>query len=444
MAVVFEHYVPVLVDIYAEPLVSQLCTVHPINKPSISIPRMRIKATTTSYDGTTETSRYIPSSTDLIRANEMSVNVTPGGNYNIYSGASFTQKTHKVNRRYSLLTQINIEETPEGASPAQTHTIEVSYRPDARDQISRQFTFVDSTGATVIGQVVGHINNDTGGVNIQVNFEVGDSTSTFECTQATFKFRFRPVSGNNGRTKVSVETELIDCFIDPNEDFILDLEQETIQDFSAIYNIDLLKTISEAIKRQISLNKDYDIVYMLKAHEAEMASFGAKFTVDLDNFKGDSNYKPTTPIDVFKAIIPHISTLAGVIKSNYQMYPSFIVAGTKTAAMLRSLQDMMITLPGSQGELGFSGQTAQFMKMKVLEAACADENKLYLSVKPSSGNLQHSALIDLVYNPLYIIKEVTDGATIQYVRSRTMVELARCDGIGVIEVLNIDNYLANV
>ena len=225
--------------------------------------------------------------------------------------------------------------------------------------------------------------------------------------------------------------------------FILDLEQEDIQDFSAIYNIDLLKTISEAIKRQISLNKDYDVVYMLQAHESEMAGYGAKFTIDLDNFKATSNYTPATPLDVFKSVIPHISNMAGVIKRNYQMYPSYIVAGSKTAAMLRSLQDMMITMPGKQGELGFSGQTAQFMKMKILEATCADQSKMYLSIKPSQGDLQHSALIDLIYNPMYIIKEVTDGATIQYVRSRSMIELARADGLGVIEMQNIDKYLAN-
>jgi len=228
-----------------------------------------------------------------------------------------------------------------------------------------------------------------------------------------------------------------------NEDFILDLEAEDIQDFSAIYNIDLLKTISEAIKKQIALNKDYDIVYLLKAHEADMVGYGAKFTVDLDNFKADSNYTPATPMDVFKSVIPHISNLAGIIKRNYQMYPTYIVAGSKTAAMLRSMQDMMVSMPNNQGQLGFSGQTAQFMKMKILEATCADQNKLYLSIKPTPGNLQHSALIDIVYNPMYIIKEITDGATIQFVRSRTMLELCRADGLGVIELQNIDNYLAN-
>ena len=218
LALLFEHYVPVLVDIYAEPLVSQLCNVYPINKPSISIPRMRIKATSTSYDGSSETTRYVPTSTELIRANEVTVNVTPGTNYNIYSGVTFDSKTHKINRRYSLMTQLSIEESLSGGG-TETQVVDVSFRPDARDQISREFTFTDDGGNVVVGHIVAHINNQSGGVSTQVTFDTGDSTSTFECTQATFKFRFRPVGTNNGRTKVTVETELIDCFVDPKNSY---------------------------------------------------------------------------------------------------------------------------------------------------------------------------------------------------------------------------------
>jgi len=178
---------------------------------------MRIKAATTSYDGSTETTRYIPTSTELIRSNEVAVNVTPGTNYNIYSGVTFDSKTHKINRRYSLMTQLSIEESLDGGG-TETHAVDVSFRPDARDQISREFTFTDNAGNDVVGYVVAHITNASGSVSAQITFDTGDSTSTFECTEATFKFRFRPVGTNNGRTRVSVETELIDCFIDPNED----------------------------------------------------------------------------------------------------------------------------------------------------------------------------------------------------------------------------------
>jgi hypothetical protein len=213
--------------------------------------------------------------------------------------------------------------------------------------------------------------------------------------------------------------------------------------FNSIFKIDLLRTITEAIKRQIALNKDYDVVYFLAASEGDMAANGAKFTVDLDDYKGDNNFRPATAIDVFKSIIPHISTLMGVIKRNFQMYPTYLVCGYKTAAMLRSLQEMMITMPGTKGTMGFGGTTAQFLTLKILEAQSADEGKIYLTTKAPANALEKSTIIDLVYMPLYIVKEITDGAVRNYVRARTMVEIARTDGLGCIEVRNIDNYLAN-
>jgi len=223
---------------------------------------------------------------------------------------------------------------------------------------------------------------------------------------------------------------------------MLSLEQEDLQDFSSIYNIDLLRTISEAIKRQISLNKDYDVVWLLESAESEMESYGAKYTLDLDEYKASTdNFHPNTPIDMFKAIVPYISMLMSRVRKNYQKYPSYLVAGSKTAAMLRSMQDMMMNLPGQQGEMGFGGTTAQFLKLKIIEASSADEKKLYVIIKPTPNNLEQSCLVDLVYQPLYIIKEITDGATRNYVRARTMAELTRYDGVGCIEIQNLQKYM---
>jgi len=175
---------------------------------------MRVKATTTSYDGATETSRYIPTATELVRANEESVTVTPGTNYNIYTGLGFTIATHKMNRRYTIMYSAAITETKTGGG-TEDHTIVLNYRPDARNQIAREFTFTSSDSETVTGNVMAHVNNDSGTVTVQITFDVGDSTSTFEADSALFKLRFRPVGSNNGRTKVSVTTEMIDCVIDP-------------------------------------------------------------------------------------------------------------------------------------------------------------------------------------------------------------------------------------
>lgn len=201
-------------DIYADPLISQVCTPFPTSKSVLSIPRMRIKATTSSYDGTTETSRIMPSATELIRAAEETVTVTPGTNYNVYTGLGFTINSHKMNRRYTLLTQVAVTETKTGGGE-ETHTVNVSFRPDARNQIARTFTFTDSTSTVITGNIMAHVDYDTGMVNTQVTFTVGDSTSTFAATSTTFKLRFRPIGSNAGRTKVSVVTSMIDCIIDP-------------------------------------------------------------------------------------------------------------------------------------------------------------------------------------------------------------------------------------
>lgn len=223
-----------MVDIYAEPLISEVCTTYPVNKPVISIPRMRVKATTTSYDGSTQTSQYIPTANSLVRANEETVIVTPGANYNIYTGLGFTTATHKINRRYTLMYSAAITETKTGGG-TESHVVTLNYRPDARNQIARTFTFTDSTSETITGNVMSHVNFEAGTVTVQVTFAVGDSTSTFSCDSTTFKLRFRPVGSNNGRTEVSVSTEMIDCTIDPNEDFLLNLEEEDIQDERLIF-----------------------------------------------------------------------------------------------------------------------------------------------------------------------------------------------------------------
>ena len=173
-----------------------------------------------------------------------------------------------------------------------------------------------------------------------------------------------------------------------------------------------------------------------------MLAAGAKFTIDLDNFKGSSDYMPQTPIDVFKSIIPHISTLMGVINKNFRMYPTYIVAGMKTAALLRSLQDMMVNLPGREGGIGFNGTNSQFLKLKILEAFSADESKIYLTTKAPANALEKATILDLIYQPLYIVKEITDGAVRNYVRARTMIEIARTDGLGCLQILNSDKFLA--
>lgn len=228
----------------------------------------------------------------------------------------------------------------------------------------------------------------------------------------------------------------------PNEDFLIDLTQEDIQDYQSIFKIDLARTLSEAIKRQVLLNKDYDLAYFLKASESEIQKAGAATNVDLQGFSvGGGEYTPASVLDVLKAVVPRVSLLMGVIRRNYNMYPTYMVTGVRTAALLRSLQDMMVNMAGQKGELGWSGASSQFLKLKILESNHIDDDMIYLSTKAPQNALEKSSILDLIFKPLYVVKEVTDGNSRTFVRARTMVKISRTDGLGYIKVENMAPYI---
>jgi len=435
---------PILVDIYSVPTISELMNVYPIDKPLISIPRIRIKATTTSYDGTTKITNYIPTATKSIRADIIEVTVVPDTVTNIFTSTMLSPEKMKMNRKFTLLSRVIITEKDPTNTVVEEKTVEVNFRPDNRSQISNEFEYEDAGGQRVNGNVHGHIDYDKGIVQFHVNLNGGTGGHTYNCTAGIFNLKFMPVATMDGRTKVTIENETTDVFIDVNEDFMIDMTEEQLQDYSSIFKIDLLRTLGEAIKRQILLNKDFELAYLLKISEIDMQKQGAKQTLDLEQYSaagGTGEYTPASVLDVLKAIVPRISTLYSTIRRNFNMYPQYAVTGLKTAAYIRSLQDMLVNMPGMKGELGFSGATAQFMKLKVLECLAVDEDKIYLSTKAPDNALEKSSIIDLVFQPLYIVKETTDGNLRQFVRSRTSVEITRTDGLGYMHVKNMEKYV---
>jgi len=385
-----------------------LCNVYTTDSPIASIPYARIYATTTNYDGTTS-EKVIPlASSGLVRANSVTATVTPAEPFNILTDTFGSSSSNfRMNRRYLNVSSISITCTTSGGSSV-TRTVTVNFRPDNRSQILKAFTFLASDSVTVGCTFQGHINWDTGSVfyNVVIDDDGGTTDSAFTINSAVFNFRFTPVSSMIGRTKVTPKVEMTDVTIDPGEDFLLDLPVEDIQDYKSIFKIDLARLLSEAIKRQILLNKDYDLSYFLQGAQSDIAANGAMVTVDFDKYSQASstlNYHPTNILDVFKNIAPKIAYVQGVIRRNFNMYPSYIVSGLNTASMLRSLQDMIVSMPGVQGDLGFSGSVASFLKLKVIESSMIPDDDIYLSTKAPQNALENSTILDLIYMPLYVV-----------------------------------------
>jgi len=158
---------PILVDIYAEPIVSELCNVYPVSSPVASIPRIKIMAYIRGYSGAVTQVR-IPTMTQSVRPGALALTVSPAVSNNMFtiasaavSPATVSADLYRINRRYTLITSVVVRETLSGGG---THdvTVPVVIKPDNRNQFVGTFTFKDNAGAAVVGSLTGHINYDTG------------------------------------------------------------------------------------------------------------------------------------------------------------------------------------------------------------------------------------------------------------------------------------------
>ena len=212
---------PILVDIYAEPIVSELCNVYPVSSPVASIPRIKIMAYIKGYGGAT-TQVKIPTLRQSVRPSALALTVTPAIANNMFTIASaavapavISADLYRINRRYTLLTSIATNELLGGGGNI-AKTINVVMKPDNRSQFIGTFTFKDNAGLDVVGSLTGHINYDSSVFSYNIIFSGGTGTSTFTCTSAVMSMRFMPTNTMNGRVKVKIETEMTDITIDQN------------------------------------------------------------------------------------------------------------------------------------------------------------------------------------------------------------------------------------
>jgi hypothetical protein len=439
---------PILVDIYANEIHSKVCTIYPTNAGQISISRLKVKAKITSYDGNTTTEYDMNTMDDVVRAPIVEVNVVPNTKTNLFTAAGVSIDEFRLNRRYTLVAKAVIV----GNDGSSDHDITVTFnvRPDNRDQFRVEFEATQADDGTDIGTlkgyIYGNINYQSGEAIYSETLDTSDAASgwTFTFDHTTLNIRFLPYKTMKGRAIVTVTSENYDYSIDPGEDFVLDLTEEDIQDYKSIFKVDLIQTISDAIKKRILLNTDYDLGYFLQATESQIMALGAKATVNLDTYAtaNSGNYAPASVLDVLKAVVPRIAYVSSKVKKNFQEEPNVIVTGSQTAALLKSLQDFAIQMKNGEGNLGFTGSIATFLKMNVVESYYIPTNKIYMIPKPTNGRLNRSVIVNLVYKPIYLKTEVDNGRTINYVRSRTLLDVLRPDGVGCIELQNLNKYVA--
>lgn len=261
---------PILVDIYAEPIISQVMNLYPVSSPTFSIPRVRIKSDVIGYDGNVEGSFITPTPHHLIRAGFVTA-TCPLGHSNLFTLSGVDAQGVIMNRRYTMIESVRIRATGE-AEPVE-FDVPCMLHPDSRDNISGETATVTFTGPkgtadeTVASsiQLSVNFNYNNGTITNQATITTNpEATMTYEYVSCTVSLKFTAKNSDKGRVIVSIQNEMQDITIDPNEDFLIALTTEEIQDYRSIFKIDLARTLSEGIKRQILLNKDFDLALNIK------------------------------------------------------------------------------------------------------------------------------------------------------------------------------------
>lgn len=430
-------YFPILVDIYAEPILSQVTTVFPTSKPVLSIPRLRGHGKVLNPDGS-YSEYFMPTNTAVVRGDLTNVQLVPNQDNNLFALVSgyptiVNPNVCRINKRFFSIVKIQTT-TP---TPATINT-PVLILADARGQISKEFSFVDGAN-TITGKIIGHIDWDTGIVTYSVTY----SAAGYTCNNITATVRYSPTTGDVGRVKVSLQSYVYDIEVDTREDFEIELQTEMIQEYKDVYNVDLIRTMSEMIKNQIMHNKDSDIAHFLTMYESEMAANGNTATADMNQFlmpAGD--FHPANVIDVAKGVIPYINSVTRKIYKSFRAAPQYIVAGLKTASLLDTLQEYVTNINdvAKGGEFGYRTGDIGFRKQTVVSCMYIPDNKIYLVYKAPNDSLQYSSIVDIVYKPLYIVEEITNSMKRSYVKSRSAVEIVSTNALGCVTVQNLPDW----
>jgi len=430
-------YFPILVDIYAEPILSQVTTVFPTPKPVLSIPRLRGHGKVLNPNGS-YSEYFMPTNTAVVRGDLTNVQLVPNQDNNLFALVSgyptiVNPNVCRINKRFFSIVKIQTT-TP---TPATINT-PVLILADARGQISKEFSFVDGAN-TITGKIIGHIDWDTGIVTYSVTY----SATGYTCNNITATVRYSPTTGDVGRVKVSLQSYVYDIEVDTREDFEIELQTEMIQEYKDVYNVDLIRTMSEMIKNQIMHNKDSDIAHFLTMYESEMVANGNTATADMNQFlmpAGD--FHPANVIDVAKGVIPYINSVTRKIYKSFRAAPQYIVAGLKTASLLDTLQEYVTNINdvAKGGEFGYRTGDIGFRKQTVVSCMYIPDNKIYLVYKAPNDSLQYSSIVDIVYKPLYIVEEITNSMKRSYVKSRSAVEIVSTNALGCVTVQNLPDW----
>lgn len=450
-------YFPILCDTYCTDILGNAILFKQVNSPILTIPRLKMTASVQNSNGTVNNWTF-PRAMFLIRSEPEDFKLTPKLTHNLFSlsksSTKLTPENSSINKKYFMLKTINVEIKNEQTKTTETIEHLLMIRPDSRNQFNYDFEIISAENPKIIANctIIGHIVFDSGQLQYDMTTISSDPNYTFTIKYGTFSCLFNSRTTDIGRVKISVKMSGEDIDISKNDDFEYDLDVETLHEYSDIYNIDLIRTLSTAIKGQLLLNRDHDISNLLKSsipdtklnHTYEELQFVPIF--DTNGYLSPGYYQ-----SIAQLLIPKISLIARYMYYNTTLLPTYILCGIKTSVVLEALQEFIITYPQMRAGLaGYNNKygdktinRSSFRSYKIIMSHAIPEDDLYLLYKPTSKDEEvYSNIVNFIYKPLYLVEEITNSQKRIFIKTRNTVELLNTSTIGYIHLPDINEYLS--
>lgn len=454
----------ILTDIYSDPILNQVTTLYSTQQPKFSIPRMFLKATVKEFDGTITEKRF-PSNTDIMRSRGIEfTKVFPANKDNIHipdiyadliTGGAATSSNSRINRKGFVIKKVTLSYN------GVTRDHDVMLRTNGDSLFDYTFDFILEPGVanspSVLAKASGDLNYGTNSLTLLFTYTNARTKQPISgITTISISGNIRLVSKDDpnhlGREFVSILNQRYDVDVDITESFVIKQTVEQIQDFTAIWKIDLYKTYALAIKNQIMKNKDYDLAQVLVDNEIEYKRHGSFFTFDMANYRDmHAMLSPNNIIDLFACIIPTLIACNKVVYRNFNAEPQFYLCGMDTCTMLESLQHYKVSMTNQYtGDIGSSSssglgvsnnQSIAFNSKKILYSMHLPTDKIYTVYKTSDSDLSRTVIADIVFKGIYLTEEMQQGNKLTIISTRTAIEILRPDAIGCVQVKNYEEFL---
>lgn len=425
---------PMLLDIYAEPLLSKVVTVYPSEKPVMSIPRLKWTAKIIGLDGT-EKKLYFPSATEMVRPGYVTL-VTAKSVDDLFTLAGITvnKDQFRLNKRNFKIVNIKFDiETVDGAGDPVviSKNEDTIILADARGGFEEDIEIAEG-----IVRVQGTANLDNGQVSYSIiNLSV---VGVVKPKEITMKCRIYGVGNGRGVVKARPEQSMIDINADVEDTFEIENIEEIIQDWKSLYNLDIIAQVKDYVKDQMKLNKDYEIAELLETNIPAAKKFGHYAEIDFSTIVANLGTSPRTFTDIFKNLLPVVTMLQSIVRKNTRLEFSYIVAGVKSAAILQSMQEFTLKLAGAVGEMGMRGAIGDFAKLEIVTSFAVADDLIHLVTK--SETLSQSTILEVSHKPFYVIREVTNSINRTFIKSRNWIGIVRAEGIATIKIKGIAGF----